>query len=49
MLDEIEELDLVLAHYAITWAAAWPTSDSDVTSSDKREWALKWADKKLGI
>lgn len=44
MLDEIEELDLVLSHYAITWAAAWPTSDADPLVSKERfeRWDMKW-------
>lgn len=38
MLDEIEELDLVLAHYAITWGAVWP----DGTSANWMDWDMLW-------
>ncbi|EJD07963.1 leucine carboxyl methyltransferase [Fomitiporia mediterranea MF3/22] len=37
MLDEIEELDLVLAHYAITWGSIWP----DALDNDSPKW-LAW-------
>lgn len=39
MLDEIEELDLVLEHYAITWAVK-RVSASDF-SDIWQEWGLK--------
>ena len=35
MLDEIEELELVLAHYAITWGAKLPPNATDL----KAKWA----------
>ena len=34
MLDEIEELDLVLEHYAITWGAKVP----QITESGGADW-----------
>ncbi|EIN06541.1 leucine carboxyl methyltransferase [Punctularia strigosozonata HHB-11173 SS5] len=36
MLDEVEELDLVLDHYAITWGYSSPTADAALWST----WAL---------
>ena len=33
MLDEIEELELVLAHYAITWGVKYP---ADVTTDPEK-------------
>ena len=30
MLDEIEELELVLAHYAVTWGVKLPSTASDL-------------------
>jgi [phosphatase 2A protein]-leucine-carboxy methyltransferase len=38
MLDEIEELELVLEHYALTWGVWVP--DSDI--KDKTRW-IKWS------
>ena len=35
MLDEIEELELVLAHYAITWGAKLPLNAADL----KAKWS----------
>ncbi|TFY80692.1 hypothetical protein EWM64_g3315 [Hericium alpestre] len=35
LLDEVEELDLVLGHYAITWGALVPES----ISADRKDWA----------
>ena len=40
MLDEIEELDLVLAHYAITWGAKFPPNSSELKAR-LTEWGLK--------
>ncbi len=40
MLDEVEELELVLAHYAITWGAKFP-GDSDELKAKWTEWSLK--------
>ncbi|KII95638.1 hypothetical protein PLICRDRAFT_98074 [Plicaturopsis crispa FD-325 SS-3] len=39
MLDEIEELELVLGHYAITWGVK--LSDTDSTRAEWRSWGLK--------
>ena len=39
MLDEVEELDLVLAHYAVTWGLKLPTGQKP--SSKWIEWGLK--------
>lgn len=39
MLDEIEELDLVLQHYAITWGIKLPNAVDD--SKLKAKW-LEW-------
>jgi [phosphatase 2A protein]-leucine-carboxy methyltransferase len=39
MLDEIEELDLVLQHYAITWGIKLPSAVDD--SKLKAKW-LEW-------
>jgi [phosphatase 2A protein]-leucine-carboxy methyltransferase len=39
MLDEIEELDLVLEHYAITWGFKLP--DGDEKTKHWNEWGLK--------
>ncbi|KAL5532058.1 PPM1 [Sanghuangporus sanghuang] len=41
-LDEVEELDLVLDHYAITWGANWPDSEDNVTSK-WTDWDMKWS------
>jgi len=38
MLDEVEELDLVLEHYAITWGLSFPGTDMNATWGD---WGLK--------
>ncbi|KAI0653530.1 leucine carboxyl methyltransferase [Cubamyces menziesii] len=40
MLDEIEELELVLAHYAITWGVKLP-SNADGLKAQWREWSIK--------
>lgn len=40
MLDEVEELDLVLEHYAITWGAKI-FSNIEETSVDWTRWGLK--------
>ena len=40
MLDEIEELELVLAHYAITWGVKLP-SNADALKAQWREWGIK--------
>lgn len=39
MLDEVEELDLVLDHYAITWGLSISGSETDLNSI-WREWGL---------
>lgn len=39
MLDEVEELDLVLAHYAITWGLKLP--DGHKSSSNWVRWGLE--------
>lgn len=41
MLDEIEELDLVLEHYAITWGVYIPPGHSEQTKTRWVEWGLK--------
>ena len=41
MLDEVEELDLVLAHYAVTWGLKLPTGRALNSSSRWIEWGLK--------
>lgn len=41
MLDEIEELDLVLEHYAITWGAKLPSATEESTVAGWSEWGLK--------
>lgn len=41
MLDEIEELDLVLEHYAITWGVQIPLGHPEDTKKRWREWGLK--------
>lgn len=38
MLDETEELELVLAHYAISWSILVPTAEDKEKWSD---WGLK--------
>ena len=40
MLDEVEELDLVLAHYAVTWGLKLP-SHQQPNISKWIEWGLK--------
>ncbi len=40
MLDEIEELELVLAHYAITWGIKLPPK-ADELKARWREWGLR--------
>jgi [phosphatase 2A protein]-leucine-carboxy methyltransferase len=39
MLDEVEELDLVLAHYAVTWGLKLPSGQTP--PSKWIEWGLK--------
>ena len=41
MLDEVEELDLVLAHYAVTWGLKLPTGQQLDSPSKWIEWGLK--------
>ncbi|KAF9647736.1 S-adenosyl-L-methionine-dependent methyltransferase [Thelephora ganbajun] len=41
MLDEIEELDLVLAHYAVTWGVKLPSDQQLSPASKWIEWGLK--------
>ena len=41
MLDEVEELDLVLAHYAVTWGHKLPRGQQPSTPSKWIEWGLK--------
>jgi len=42
MLDEVEELDLVLQHYAITWGAKLPNSvDGSKPMAKWLEWGMK--------
>lgn len=38
MLDEVEELDLVLDHYAISWAAVLPNESPE----EWLNWDLRW-------
>ena len=40
MLDEIEELELVLAHYAITWGVKLP-SNTSALKAQWREWGIR--------
>ena len=40
MLDEIEELELVLAHYAVTWGAKLPSGGAAL-GANWAEWGLK--------
>ncbi|KAH9889442.1 leucine carboxyl methyltransferase [Cubamyces lactineus] len=40
MLDEIEELELVLAHYAITWGVKLP-SNAGALKAQWRDWAIR--------
>ncbi len=40
MLDEIEELELVLAHYAITWGCKLPANSAEL-KAQWVEWGLK--------
>ncbi|KAI0368987.1 leucine carboxyl methyltransferase [Pilatotrama ljubarskyi] len=40
MLDEIEELELVLAHYAITWGIKLP-ANADELKAGWREWGIR--------
>lgn len=35
-MDEVEELDLVLDHYAITWAQMWP--QKEIAGQDPVPW-----------
>jgi hypothetical protein len=39
MLDEVEELDLVLDHYVVSWGAKF---SSDVVSPEYEEELSKW-------
>ena len=41
MLDEVEELDLVLAHYAVTWGLKLPRGQQLNSPSKWIEWGLK--------
>jgi [phosphatase 2A protein]-leucine-carboxy methyltransferase len=41
MLDEVEELDLVLAHYAVTWGLKLPSGQQLGSPSKWVEWGLK--------
>lgn len=43
MLDEVEELELVLEHYAVTWGVKIPCAQIDGTTGSDRwlEWGLK--------
>ena len=41
MLDEVEELDLVLAHYAVTWGLKLPNGQRPGSPSNWIEWGLK--------
>lgn len=41
MLDEVEELDLVLAHYAVTWGLKLPSGHQLGSPSKWVEWGLK--------
>ena len=42
-MDEVEELDLVLDHYAISWAQMWPReSAKDEGPCPWESWDLKW-------
>ena len=40
MLDEIEELELVLAHYAITWGVKLPPGGAAL-KTNWSDWGLK--------
>ena len=47
-LDEVEELDLVLQHYAITWGATWPEENDDEAGDSWLKWSgwdLVWEDR----
>ena len=41
MLDEVEELNLVLQHYAITWGLKLPLSAASEGVVDWGQWGLK--------
>ena len=41
MLDEVEELDLVLEHYAMTWGLKLPTGQRLNSPPNWIEWGLK--------
>jgi [phosphatase 2A protein]-leucine-carboxy methyltransferase len=41
MLDEVEELDLVLAHYAVTWGLKLPQGPRPNHPSKWIDWGLK--------
>ena len=40
MLDEIEELELVLAHYAITWGIKLPANSAELRAH-WADWGIK--------
>jgi len=48
MLDEVEELDLVFAHYAITWGIKIPNFDKDQSSSERQSAWLNWDLRTIG-
>ena len=41
MLDEVEELDLVLAHYAVTWGLKLPGGQQLDSPSKWLQWGLE--------
>ena len=41
MLDEVEELDLVLAHYAVTWGLKLPAGQQLNSPTKWTGWGLK--------
>jgi [phosphatase 2A protein]-leucine-carboxy methyltransferase len=41
MLDEVEELDLVLQHYAITWGIKIPNANGSNLKVNWLDWGLK--------
>jgi [phosphatase 2A protein]-leucine-carboxy methyltransferase len=41
MLDEVEELDLVMAHYAVTWGLKLPRGQQLDSPTKWVEWGLK--------
>ena len=42
MLDEVEELDLVLAHYAVTWGLKLPSRQQLNSTSKWTEWGFEF-------